>query len=94
MRVGRTEVVSGDSRFICQDYERIFNNQNALLYHTKSKHKGIKYACNQCYYQDLTQSSLNLHIQSIHEGVKFAFYQCDYQFTQQGHFIATVKCAA
>ena len=63
MRVGRTEVVSGDTKFICQDYERIFNNQNALLYHTKSKNKGIKYACNQCYYQALTQSSLKLHIQ-------------------------------
>ena len=27
---------------------RVFNSHQALLYHTKSKHVGVKYACNQC----------------------------------------------
>ena len=36
MRVGRTEVVSGDSKFICQDCERIFNNQKACITQNQS----------------------------------------------------------
>ena len=89
--VGRTEVVSVDSKFLCQDCERIFNNHKALSYHIKSKHEGITYACNQCHYQAPTQSSLKLHIQSIHEGVKYACYQCNYQSTQQGHLVAHIQ---
>ena len=40
-RVRRTEVVSGDAKFQCQDCERTFNSQSALSYHRKSKHEGV-----------------------------------------------------
>ena len=85
------EVVFEETKFKCQDCERIFNSRQALSHHTKSKHDGIKYACNQCNYQGTTQSNLTIHIQSKHEGVKYACNQCDYQATQQSNLTSHVK---
>ena len=84
-KVRRTEFVTGDSKFQCQDCERIFNSQPALWYHRKSKHEGVKYPCNKCDYQAQTQSNLRVHMQSKHKGVRYACNQCDYQATQQQH---------
>ena len=36
-RVARSGVVPGDSKFICQDCDSIFNSKQALWYHTKFK---------------------------------------------------------
>ena len=41
----------------------------------------VKYACDQCDYQDARKSELTKHIQSKHEGVRYACGQCDYQAT-------------
>ena len=49
----------------------------------KSKHKGVKYACDQCDYQAPHKVNLKIHIISKHEGVKYYCNQCDFQFTQQ-----------
>ena len=54
-----------------------------IWYHTKSKHEGVKYACNQCDKQFAQQAHLTTHIQSKHEGVKYACNQCDQQYTLQ-----------
>ena len=90
-RVKKTEVVSGDVKFECQDCERTFNSQQALRSHTKSKHEGVKYACNQCDQLFTAPNGLTQHIQSVREGVKYACDQCDYQATQQGHLKAHIK---
>ena len=73
IRQGTTGVVSEDAKFKGQDCEKVFNSN-------KSKHKGLKYACNQCDYHATTQSNLAQHIQSKHEGVKYECSQCAHQF--------------
>ena len=90
--VGRTEG-SGDSKFICQaqDCDRTFRSRPVLWYHTKSKHEGVRYGCNQCDYQATKQGSLTIHIQSIHNGVKYACNKCDYQAKQQSHLTVHIQ---
>ena len=39
--VGRTEVVSGDAKFECQDCDRVYSSPGALWNHTKSIHEGV-----------------------------------------------------
>ena len=90
-KVRRTEFVTGDSKFQCQECERIFNSQPALWYHRKSKHEGVKYPCNKCDYQAQTQSNLRVHMQSKHKGVRYACNQCDKQFTTQQHLTRHIK---
>ena len=51
--------------------------------HIQSRHKAVKYACNQCDYQAIVHRNLTSHIQSRHKGVKYACNQCDCQFTSQ-----------
>ena len=82
-RVRRTQVVSGDAKFQCQDCERTFSGKSGLWFHTKSKHDGVRYKCKQCDKLFTDQSSMRRHIQSKHEGVKYGCNQCDQQFTQQ-----------
>ena len=83
-RVRRTEVVSVDAKFPCQDCERTFSSRPGLWHHTKTKHEGVKYACNDCDQQFTQQGSLTVHIQSKHEGVKYACNQCNQQYSEQG----------
>ena len=90
-RVRRTEVVSRDERFQCQDCERTFSGPSGLWQHTKSKHEGVKYACNHCDHQFTLQGVLTKHIQSIHEGVKYACNQCDYQATRQDSLTSHIQ---
>ena len=40
-----------------------------IWYHTKSKHEGVKYACNQCNHQSTRLHRLKSHIKSKHESV-------------------------
>ena len=65
-RLRRTEVVSGDANFQCKDCERTFISPSGLWNHTKSKHEGVKYACNQCDYQAGYQSNLHYHMKKEH----------------------------
>ena len=65
-RVKRTEVVSGDARFQCQDCESTFISRKGLWNHTKSIHEGVKYACNQCDYQTGYRGELTRHFQRKH----------------------------
>ena len=45
----RTEVVSKEAKFTCQDCERMLDTLAAgLWYHTKSKHESVRNACYQC----------------------------------------------
>ena len=45
--------------------------QGNLTKHLQLKHKGVKYACNQCDKKFMQQITLTRHIHSIHEGVKY-----------------------
>ena len=42
----RLRLASGEAKFQCKDCEGMFNSYEALWYHTKSKHEGVKCACN------------------------------------------------
>ena len=44
---------------------------SALFKHIKSKHDGVKYACDKCDYQATQQGNLRTHMKSKHEGVKY-----------------------
>ena len=59
--------------------------QSSLAKHTKSKHEGARYVCDQCDYTTKYQSSLTLHIRVKHECVRYPCYLCDYQATQKHH---------
>ena len=50
--------------------DKHFTMQGYLKKHIKSKHKGVKYSCNQCDKQFTQQGALTTHLQSKHEGVK------------------------
>ena len=90
-RVRRTEVVSGDAKFQCQDCERSFSGKSGLWFHKKSKHDGVRYDCKQCDKQFTDQSSMRRHIQYKHEGVKYGCNQCDQQYTQQSHLARHIQ---
>ena len=90
-RVRKTEVVSDDAKFQCQDCGRTFSGRPGLWHHTKSKHEGVKYACSQCEKQFTQQSILTRHMQSVHEGVKYTCNQCDYQGTTQDSLTIHIK---
>ena len=106
-RYRRTEVVSGDAKFQCQDCDRVYCSLGAIWNHTKSKHQaaqksdlkkhnqsiheGVKYACNQCDQQFARHDNLKIHIQSKHKGVKYPCNQCDYQATQKNNLTTHIK---
>ena len=62
-----------------------FRWKNVLVRHVRSKHRGVKYSCNQCEYQATQKGSIKIHKESKHEGLKYSCNQCNYQATQQGH---------
>ena len=57
----------------------------------KSKHKGVKFPCDQCNYKATQRGHLLRHIKSIHDGVKFPCDQCDYKATQKGDLLRHIK---
>ena len=91
IKVRRTEIVSGNGKFKCQDCERSFNSRDNLTYHNKSKHEGVRYSCNQCDKQLLSQGSLTIHIRSVHEGVKYACNQCNFEAGYQSNLTAHIR---
>ena len=66
-KVRRADILTGDSKFKCNDCERIFKSYQALRYHTKSIHEAVKYACNQCDKQYPQKRHLTRHVQSVYE---------------------------
>ena len=53
-RASITEVLTKEAKLKCQNCKKVFNSVQNLSYHTKTKHEGVKYACNQCDYQAFT----------------------------------------
>ena len=80
-----------ETKYQCQYCDKVSNSRRALLYHTKSKHEGLKYGCNKCGKQYTTQSDLSRHFQSVHEGVKYACNLCDYQATDKGNLTKHIQ---
>ena len=65
--------------------------QSSLAKHTKSKHEGARYVCDQCDFTTTYQSSLTLHIRVKHECVRYPCYLCDYQATQKRHLQTHIR---
>ena len=82
-----------ETKYQCQYCDKVSNSRRALLYHTKSKHEGLKYGCNKCGKQYTTQSDLSRHFQSVHEGVKYACNQCDKQYPDHSKLTRHMKSA-
>ena len=76
---GSVKLAPGKQLYKCVNCEAIYNSKQALIYHTRSKHEGVRYSCNQCEYQATRHDSLKTHKQSVHEGIKYSCNQCDYQ---------------
>ena len=61
--------------------------KTVLTAHIKSKHKGVKYACNQCDYPATQQGNLRTHVQFKHDKSVHYYYgcnQCKQKFTRKG----------
>ena len=67
--------------FQCKMFDKSLVTASGLWQHNKSKHEGVKYACNLCNQQYSEQGSLTKQIQSKHYGVKYDCNQCDKQYT-------------
>ena len=69
-------------KYICYGKGQIFDDiiENGIVYkegsffHIQSLHKKIKYSCDQCDYQAMSQSNLKTHIQSVHEQIKYSLH--------------------
>merc|ERR1711994_510873 len=59
--------------------------------HLQLKHKGVKYACNQCDKKFTQQITLTRHIHSIHEGIKYPCDQCGKQYTEEAGLRKHIK---
>ena len=57
-----------------EDYEQKETSENRTR-------KSIKYACNQCDYQNFQKSNLTKHIQVKHKGIRYPCMHCDHQAT-------------
>ena len=55
-------VQSTNGKFPCDQCEKHYNSKQMLKFHFQNKHKGVKYACNQCDYQGTQQNNLRIHI--------------------------------
>ena len=54
-----------------------------LKKHIKSEHEGVKYQCDQCQQEFLSQTNLKQHILSVHEDITYQFNKCIKQYTQK-----------
>ena len=70
---------------ICNDCEEVFNSNDSLLDHCRSKHGGMTYSCSECEYKTGVKSSLKTHKQSTHEGAKYSCYECQHQASTQSN---------
>ena len=64
---GSVELAPSKQLYKCVECEAIYNSKHALYYHTRSKHEGVRYSCNQCEYQATQQGNLKRHKQSVHK---------------------------
>ena len=74
-----------ETKLQCKECKREFKSYQALMFHVKSIHEGVKYACNHCDHLATTPSNLTAHIKSKHVGVKYACIECDQKFSQKAH---------
>ena len=58
--------ISQQAKIMFKQCDKTFYTAQRLWQQNKSKHDGVKYACNQCDYQATTKSSLKTHIKSQH----------------------------
>ena len=87
-------------KYPCNQHDSQFTLKSSLQIHSKSKHTGIKYLCNQprkqissdakstecpeCGKEFCKNGNMVAHYRSVHEGIKYLCNQCDYQATQKG----------
>ena len=76
--------------FYCETCGKVFKHKGDMKRHQESRHKGIRYSCNQCEYQATKQQHLKTHQQSMHVGIRFFCDQCDYQ-AKLAHQLKTHK---
>ena len=53
-----------------------FRNPSKLKRHTESKHKGVRYPCDQCDHAATTASGLRRQVESKHKGVRYPCNNC------------------
>ena len=61
-----------------------------LISHTKAKHQGVKFPCDQCD-EAMRWSNLLRYKKSKHEGVRFPCDQCDYKANFRSHLTSHIK---
>ena len=74
------------------DYQSPY--QSFLPSQIRTKHEGVRYACDQCDYRTEDKSNLSHHIQIAHEGEgnkRFACSQCVYVTTRQSTLKAHIQ---
>ena len=54
-----------------------------LYIKVSSEHEGVKYQCDQCQQEFLSQTNLKQHILSVHEDITYQFNKCIKQYTQK-----------
>ena len=54
-------------------------SRQALRYHIRSLHDGIRLSCDQCNYETSQQSNLKRHKETEHELIKYSCDQCEYR---------------
>ena len=59
---------------MCTKCELVFHGKRKLQYHTRTRHRGIRFVCPQCSCTFVTNSGLHEHIRHIHQ--KQARYRC------------------
>ena len=74
----RELVNSVNKKFECDQCQKTYSSSQALVFHKRSVHEGVKYPCDQCDYQG-TKGTLTVHIKSKHKGITYACKQCDYE---------------
>ena len=55
----------------CQDCAGVYKSISGLFAHTKIKHEGVKYSCNQCEYKATTNGNLKMNQQSKHDNFRY-----------------------
>ena len=76
--------IDGEDSYRCEycDYK---GSRAAVYKHSKSKHEGVRYPCDQCNYAANQLAHLKKHKENIHEGIRYPCTQCTYLATTQAY---------
>ena len=77
--------MSEDGIYVC---DSTFTANDALNRHKESKHKDIRYGCDQCIFVATSQGKLNKHKKIKHKEVQYYCDQCDYKASRQASLIS------